>query len=116
MLLFVSNNIHQGFLAGLQTLMFSSQSPIQLEDGTRGQLNGQETIGYNFSRTDDGAIDIEVSYSIQNATALLDPTTGRAVATNPDNSNASFTFTATITPDRSISISKPAQFEFNVSA
>lgn len=116
LLLFVSNNIHQGFLAGLQTLMFSSQSPIQLEDGTRGQLNGQETIGYNFSRMDDGNINVKVSYSIQNATALLDPTTGRAVATNPAESNASFTFNATITPDRSISISKPAQFEFNVSA
>ena len=115
LLLFVTNNIHQGLLANLQFVIFSNQSPIELEDGTRGQLSGDETIGYNFSRNDDGAIDVQVSYSIKNATALLDPSTGRAIATDPANSNASFSFTATITPDRTIAISKPAQFEFNVS-
>ena len=113
MLLFVTNNIHQGLLSGLQGVNFSNQSPIQLEDGTPGQLSGKESIAYNFSRNEEGDVQVGVSYSIKTPRVLLDPASGNVIPTNPATSGASFTFAVTIGPDKTIAVSDPVRFEYS---
>ena len=116
LLLFVTNNIHQGLIFGLQSVMFSQQSPIQLEDGKRGQLSGEESIAYAFSRNDGGDVQVQVSYSVKNPMVFLDPATNAAIPIDPVTSQAAFTFAVTITPDRTIAMSEPVHFEYSVNA
>ncbi len=112
LLLFISDNIHQGLLAGIEKGCLAFDGPIKLPDGTVGTMGGKQSISYTFSKDDEGNIGVQITYKIDNADTLLDTKTGDLIDLDPTKSRATFTFGVTITPEKEISLSDPVRFSY----